>query len=103
MDYTWVLQYLLSLADSPYLDFVQGFSQKDLDRSFQQFLLGVCRHHMFLSQITFGLLLTDLCLPSVALATITTIMIKLTVEAIIASVLVEILIPYIKRAGLTFK
>lgn len=40
---------------------------------------------------------------SVALTTITTIMIKLTVEAVIASVLVEILIPYIKRAGLTFK
>lgn len=39
----------------------------------------------------------------VALTTISTIMIKLTVEAIIASVLVEILIPYIKRAGLAFK
>jgi len=41
--------------------------------------------------------------PSVALATVSTILIKLTVEAVIASVLVEILIPYIKRAGLTFK
>ncbi|MDH5783371.1 MAG: ECF transporter S component [Candidatus Bathyarchaeota archaeon] len=40
---------------------------------------------------------------SVALTTITTILIKLTVEAVIASVMVEILIPYIKRAGLTFK
>lgn len=40
---------------------------------------------------------------SVALTTITTIMIKLTVEAVIASVLVEILIPYIKRAGISFQ
>jgi len=40
---------------------------------------------------------------SVALATVGTILVKLTVEAIIASILVEILIPYIKRAGLTFK
>jgi len=40
---------------------------------------------------------------SVALTTVSTILIKLTVEAVIASVLVEILIPYIKRAGLTFK
>ncbi len=40
---------------------------------------------------------------SIALATITTIMIKLTIEAVIASVLAEILVPYIKRAGLTFE
>jgi len=40
---------------------------------------------------------------SAAIAVISTILIKLTVEAIIASVLVEILIPYIKRAGLTLK
>lgn len=40
---------------------------------------------------------------SAALTSISMILIKLTVEAIIASVLVEILIPYIKRAGLTFK
>lgn len=39
----------------------------------------------------------------VALAAISTILIKLTVEAVIASVTVEILIPYIKRAGITFK
>lgn len=38
-----------------------------------------------------------------AWAALSAVMIKLTVEAIIASVLVEILIPYIKRAGLTFK
>ena len=41
--------------------------------------------------------------PSVALAVIGTILIKLTIEVFIASVLVEILVPYIKRAGLTFK
>ncbi len=40
---------------------------------------------------------------SAALAAISTILIKLTAEAVIASVLVEILVPYIKRAGLTFK
>ncbi len=40
---------------------------------------------------------------SVALGTVTTIMVKLTIEAVIASVLAEILVPYIKRAGLTFE
>lgn len=40
---------------------------------------------------------------SATLAAVSTILIKLTIEAVIASVLVEILIPYIKRAGLTFK
>lgn len=41
--------------------------------------------------------------PSVALATVTTILIKMTVEAIIASTLTEILAPYIKRAGFIFQ
>ena len=38
--------------------------------------------------------------PPVALTTVTTIIVKLTVEALIASALVAILIPYIKRPGL---
>ena len=37
---------------------------------------------------------------SVALTTVTTILVKLTVEALIAAVLVAIIIPYIKRLGL---
>jgi len=41
--------------------------------------------------------------PPVALATVTTILIKLMVEAIVASALVEVLVPYIKRSGLTFQ
>ena len=40
---------------------------------------------------------------SAALTAVSTILIKLTVEAVVASILVEILVPYIKRAGLTFK
>jgi hypothetical protein len=39
-----------------------------------------------------------------ALTLITTLILpKLTIEAVISAVLVEILVPYIKRAGLTFK
>lgn len=38
-----------------------------------------------------------------ALTAVSTILIKLTVEAVVGSILVEILVPYIKRAGLTFK
>lgn len=38
--------------------------------------------------------------PPVALTTVTTILVKLTVEALIASALVAILVPYIKRPGL---
>ncbi len=38
-----------------------------------------------------------------ALTAVSTILIKLTVEAVVASILVEILVPYIKRAGLTFE
>jgi uncharacterized membrane protein len=41
--------------------------------------------------------------PPAALTAISTILIKLTVEAVIASIMVEMLIPYIKRAGLTLK
>lgn len=36
----------------------------------------------------------------VALTTVTTLLVKLTVEALIAAVLVAIIIPYIKRSGL---
>lgn len=40
---------------------------------------------------------------SVALGVVTTILIKLTVEAVISSALAEILIPFIQRTGLSFK
>ena len=39
--------------------------------------------------------------PPVALTTVLTILVKLTVEALIASALISIIIPYIKRPGLT--
>jgi len=41
--------------------------------------------------------------PSAALAVVTTILVKLTVEAVVASILAEILIHYIKRTGLVFQ
>lgn len=41
--------------------------------------------------------------PSAALTVVTTILVKLTVEAVVASILAEILIHYIKRTGLIFQ
>ena len=41
--------------------------------------------------------------PSAALTVVTTILVKLTAEAVVASILAEILILYIKRTGLTFQ
>ncbi len=41
--------------------------------------------------------------PSAALAVVTTILVKLTVEAVVASILAEILIHYVKRTGLVFQ
>ncbi|MGD8505212.1 MAG: ECF transporter S component [Candidatus Bathyarchaeota archaeon] len=47
--------------------------------------------------------LTNMMPPAVALTAVSTILIKLTIEAVISSAIVQILIPYIKRAGVTFK
>ena len=59
--------------------------------------------YVFATDYAWFVYIAKLMPPSVALATVTTILIKLTVEAIIASALVEVLVPYIKRSGLTFQ
>lgn len=59
--------------------------------------------YVFVTDYAWFTFITQTMPPPAALAAVSTILIKLTVEAVIASVLVEILIPYIKRAGLTFK